>query len=265
MAMNEPGLAYAQTRLQARYGQWPDTALWRRLESITALSHFLQTARDTGLRPWLLNIALPSDCHAMETALRRQLRQHIGEVTRWLPIPWRPAAAWCGVLPDLPALQHLLGGGSAAAWLRYDEHLQPFTHDLLTMRVSALRDSRYAPLLQEGEEGADIAAAWAAHWRALWPKETSSHERAALDKLAALLDDYYTALRSERIQDSGRPREVLEQGLRRGFRRYPRQAATAFFYLALVGLSAERLRGALVRLILFPSVAPEPTASPATE
>ena len=37
--------AYVQTRLQARYGELPDSTAWRRLETITALSHLLQTAR----------------------------------------------------------------------------------------------------------------------------------------------------------------------------------------------------------------------------
>lgn len=251
--MTEPALAYLQARLQARYGLWPDGASWRRLEGITALSHFLQTARGTGLRPWLLTVAPHSDSHAMETALRRQLRQHIDEVARWLPAPWRPAAAWCAVLPELPALQHLLGGASAPAWLLQDERLQAYTDDLPARRLLALHDSRYAPLLRQGHGAADLAAAWAAHWRGLWPAGTPPRERAALDALAALLDRHYAALRSDGIADSARATDALEQRLRRGFRRHPRQAATAFYYLALAGLGLERLRGLLTRLLLFPT------------
>lgn len=277
--MTEPALAYLQARLQARYGQWPDSAAWRRLEGITTLSHFLQTARGSSLRPWLLTIAsgtrwdahrapagmapitvVHSDSHAMEAALRRQLRQHIDEVARWLPAPWRPAAAWCAVLPELPALQHLLGGASAPAWLLHDERLQAYTDDLPAQRLQALHDSRYAPLLRQGHGAADLAAAWAAHWRALWPAEAPPRERTALDALAALLDRHYAALRSDGISDSGRARDALEQGLRQGFRRHPRQAATAFYYLALTGLSLERLRGLLTRLLLFP--APPAGSSP---
>lgn len=244
--------AYVQVRLQARYGQLPDTTVWRRLEGITALSHFLQTARTTGLRPWLLTIAVHSDSHAMENALRHHLRQHIDEVSRWLPPYWRPTAAWCGVLPDLPAVQHLLGGAAAPAWLLDDERLKPYAHDLLTLRLQALRDSSYAPLLPDGNGRHDPVAAWAAHWRTLWPAQADGNDRAALATLAALLDGHYAALRSDLGQDSRRSRDHLEQRLRSGFRRHPRQAAAAFYHLALTALTLERLRSLLARLILFP-------------
>lgn len=244
--------AYVQTRLQARYGQLPETAAWRRLEGITSLPHLLQTARTTGLRPWLLNIAAHGDSHTMEKALRLQLRQLIDEVAGWLPPPWRPAAAWCGVLPDLPAVQHLLGGGATPAWVLADERLKPYGHDLQALRLQALRDSPYAPLLTGSAGGQSLAAAWSAHWRRLWPAEASAADRAALERLAALLYGYFATLRADLSQDSTRARDWLEQRLRPGFRRHARQAAAAFYYLALAGLSLERLRGLLARLILFP-------------
>lgn len=268
--------AYVQVRLQARYGQLPDDTVWRRLEGITALSHFLQTARTTGLRPWLLTIASGTrwdarsaptgaapgmvpitiaahgDNHAMEQSLRQQLLLHIDEVTRWLPVPWQPAAAWCRLLPDLPALHHLRGGTAAPAWLLDDERLKPYAHDLLALRLQALRDSPYAPLLKTGNGTVSLARTWADHWRTLWPDETDGSDRAALEGLATLLDAHYTALRSDLSQDSQRSRDQLDQRLRSGFRRHPRQAAAAFYYLALTGLTLERLRGLLTRLILFP-------------
>jgi hypothetical protein len=264
--------AYAQVRLQARYGQLPDQAVWQRLEGITALSHLLQTARTTGLRTWLLtiasgtrwdarsaptgtaplNIGVHSDSHAMEKSLRQQLRQHIEEVARWLPPPWRPAVRWCGLLPDLPALHHLLSGSDAPAWLRDDERLKPYAHDLQALRLQALRDSPYAPLLAGGNGSVDLAAVWAAHWRTLWPKEASAADRAALTELGRLFDNHYAALRSDLARDGMRARDHLDQRLRSGFRRHPHQAAAAFYYLALTGLSLERLRGQLTRLILFP-------------
>lgn len=246
--------AYAQARLQARYGQLPDAAVWRRLEAITALGHFLQTARATGLRPWLLNIApaTPGDSHAMETSLRRQLRQHIAEVSRWLPPPWRPATAWCGLLPDLPAVQHLLGHADLPAWLYEDEQLKPYTHALRDLRLQALHDSPYAPLLGDGNGTGEPGAAWAAHWRALWPAEATAAERAALEELAARFADHYAILRGDTAQDSRRAGDALERRLRLGFRRHPRQPAAAFHYLALCGLTLQRLRGLLARLILFP-------------
>lgn len=244
--------AYVQVRLQARYGQLPDSTVWHRLEGITALSHFLQTARTTGLRPWLLNIAAHSDIHAMEKSLRRQLRQHIDEVTRWLPPPWRPAAVWWGLLPDLPALQHLLSSAGAPPWLLDDERLKPYTHDLRDLRLQALRDSPYAPLLNGSNNTSNLAAAWANHWQTLWPATATGADRAALERLAAQFANHYAILRNGRAQDSLRTRDHLDHHLRQGFRRHPHQAAAAFYYLALAGLSLERLRGLLTRLILFP-------------
>jgi hypothetical protein len=244
--------AYVQPRLQARYGQLPDATDWRRLEAITALSHLLQTARTTGLRPWLFNIAAQGDSHMMEKSLRVQLRHHIDEVARWLPPPWRPALAWCAVLPDLPALQHLLDGAATPGWLLDDERLKPYGNDLQALRLQALRDSPYAPLLDGAPGETHLAAAWAAHWRSLWPLQVSAAERAALEQLAGLLEAYYAALGADASSDSTPARAWLERRLRAGFRHYPRQGATAYYYLALVGLSLERLRGLLARLILFP-------------
>lgn len=243
--------AYAQVRLQARYGQLPDAGVWQRLESITVLGHFLQTARTTVLRPWLLTIAAHGDSHAMETALRRALREHVTEVARWLPPAWRPAMAWCSLLADLPALQHLRGGGEIPAWLHDDERLKPYTHDLQPLRLQALRDSPYAPLLDD-DDGTAPGTAWAAHWRTLWPAEATASERAALEGLATLFADHYAILRSDLGQDSRRADDELERRLRLGFRRHPRQPATAFYYLALCGLTLRRLRGLLARLLLFP-------------
>lgn len=244
--------AYVQTRLQARYGQLPESPAWRRLEGISSLPHLLQTARTTGLRPWLLNIAAHSDGHTMEKALRQQLRQLIDEVAHWLPPPWRPAVAWCGVLPDLPAVQHLLGAAATPAWVLADERLKPYGHNLPALRLQALRDSLYAPLLTGPADGQVLAAVWSAHWRGLWPAETTAADRAALERLAGLLDRYFATLRADLTQDSARARDWLEQRLRLGFRRHPRQAAAAFYYLALAGLGLERLRGLLIRLALFP-------------
>ncbi len=244
--------AYVQARLQARYGQQPDRGAWRRLQAITSLSHFLQVARTTPLRPWLLNIPAHGDSHAVEKSLRRQLFDHLDEVMRWLPQPWRPALRWCGVLPDLPALQHLLGGRPAPAWVLDDHRLKHYSHELPALRLQALRDSPYAPLLgQDG--GRDLSVAWRRHWRTLWPADIAAAEAAALNQLADAVTAYYAALAAAAGRDSDTARDWIEQRLRHGFRRHPQQAAAAFYYLALTALTVEQLRGLLLRLSLFPA------------
>lgn len=243
--------AYVQARLQARYGQQPDRGAWRRLQGIASLSHFLQVARTTPLRPWLLNIPAHGDSHALEKSLRRQLFDQLDEVTRWLPPPWQPALRWCGVLPDLPALQHLLGGRPAPAWVLDDHRLKPYSHELPALRLQALRDSPYAPLLGQNG-GRDLAAAWRRHWRTLWPGDIAAADAAALNRLADTVTTYYAALAGAG-HNSETAHDWLEQRLRHGFRRHPQQAAAAFYYLALTALTVEQLRGLLLRLSLFPA------------
>lgn len=250
---------YAQARLQARYGQQPDETEWQRLQSITAFSHLLQTARNGTLRPWLLGIGPHSNGHFVEDSLRRQLRQHITEVAHWLPAAWHPAVHWCAVLPDLPALQHLLAGHAAPPWTRDDARLKPCTHDLAVLRLQALRESAYAPLLLPATAAApDLTAAWLHEWRRRWPTEATATDRRALDALVRDVAAYRQTLAEAEHGSSDYARTWLERRLRRAFRRQPRQAATAFIYLALCALQLERLRGMLLRLILFPAGSPPP-------
>jgi len=243
--------AYVQARVQARLGRLPSPTAWQRLEAITALGHFLQTARSSGLRPWLHTIGPQSGAHEVEGALRRHLRNEIDEVARWLPTAWRPAAWWCAVLPDLPALQHLLRGEPAPEWLRRDPWLRPYGHDLQAVRLQALRESAYAPLLvsTEAEDGLGISAAWSRHWHRLWPHEgTDAAGVAAVEQAVA---DHFATLRLPATRGSVPSRGHLEQRLRRLLRRSRGRPAAAFAYLTVAGIHMERLRGKLARLIHF--------------
>jgi hypothetical protein len=145
--------AYAQARLQARHGARPNAATWRRLEGISDLLHFLQSARTTGLRPWVLHFSARTDIHAMELSLRQQFRDYIADVASWQPVAWRKTVLWVQRLLDLPGLQHLLMGERAAAWMRDDPVLKPFATGNLRARLEALQDSDFAPLVQAWQAG----------------------------------------------------------------------------------------------------------------
>ena len=45
--------AYAQVRLQSRFGQRADEHVWLRLHNILDLASYLQVAQQTPLRPWV--------------------------------------------------------------------------------------------------------------------------------------------------------------------------------------------------------------------
>ncbi|MEA2078575.1 MAG: hypothetical protein U9P00_01725, partial [Pseudomonadota bacterium] len=58
--------AYAQARLQARHGQRADEKVWRHLHSTGDLSNYLQMARQTVLRPWVIGIDGSQSSHDIE-------------------------------------------------------------------------------------------------------------------------------------------------------------------------------------------------------
>ncbi len=243
--------AYSQARLQAHHGARPDATTWRRLEGVGDLLHFLQSARTTGLRPWVLHFSARTDIHAMELSLRRQLRNYIADVASWQPVAWRKPVLWVERLLDLPALQHLLMGERAPAWMRNDPVLKPFATDNLRARLEALQDSGFAPLVQTWQAGRPLLDGWRERWHGLWPR-LSSTVAAPLERLEVHLQRLVQSLRAdgggERSQQAC---QRLAEKLGYEFRRYTHQPAAAFIHLALVALDLERLRAGLMRRALF--------------
>lgn len=243
--------AYAQARLQARHGTRPNAATWRRLEGVGDLLHFLQSARTTGLRPWVLHFSARTDIDAMELSLRQQFRYYIAEVASWQPVAWRKPVLWVQRLLDLPGLQHLLMGERAPAWMRDDPVLKPFATDNLRARLEALQDSDFAPLVQTWQEGSPLLGAWQRRWRALWP-QISSTAAAPVERLEVHLQRHLRSLReADSVERSQQACQGLAEKLVYEFRRHTHQPAAAFMHLALVALDLERLRAALVRRTLF--------------
>lgn len=244
--------AYAQTRLQARHGMRPDARTWRRLASIGDLLHFLQTARTTPLRPWVLHFTAETSIHDVELSLRAQFRHYVWEVANWQPAPWRSAVLWVKRLPDLPALQHLLLGQPIPRWVRQDPTLQPFAIESRPALIEALRNSDCGPLLQAWQEGIGLSESWLQHWRTLWPK-AGTMLTTPLELCTKRIQTYLVDLSKQPAGSSSqKARAVLAEQLTRDFRRHTHQPAATFVHLGLVALDLQQLRGALVRRAVFP-------------
>jgi hypothetical protein len=241
---------YAQARVQARFGTRPDEHIWLRLQGIGEIGSYLQAARQTGLRRWVLGISPAHDSHDIELALRQKFRTHIDEVANWPPQPWRAALRWLKCLPDLPAIQHLLDGGAATAWMRRDPALAVYTDAASLQPPQSLPASDTAILAKSLQQGDTPFQSWLQHWRELQPKpdRTCATFQPGMRQLEDLL---CTQLTPTTGATTPMLREALALRLRATFRRYSFQPAAVSAYLALTALDLERLRGDLLQRALF--------------
>ncbi len=243
--------AYAQTRLQAHHARFPNEAEWQRLEAITDIEHLLDVLRNSPLRPWVISLNAQMDSHRLEQTLRTLFRDYIEAVASWQPAKWRAAVRWTKHLPDLPALEHLLERSVVPEWIRTDPVLRPFALESPSLRAQALEESEYAPMIRAGhEEPRYLVLGWNRHWRTLWPR-TSAAESRPLEWLASRLGEQQEMLVSGQVRASRPARQGLLAILVPAFRRHPFQPATAFLHLAITAIHLERLRGALLELLLF--------------
>ncbi|WP_303901498.1 hypothetical protein [Thiohalomonas denitrificans] len=243
--------AYAQTRLQASHACFPGEAEWQRLEAITHTEHLLDRLRTSPMRPWVSSLNAQMDAHRMEQTLRLLFRDYIDAVALWQPPEWQAAVQWTKRLADVAALQHLLEHSVTAEWIRSDPALRTFALDDPNRRVRALRESAYAPMIEAWRnEPQRLVSGWDRHWQTLWPR-TSTAERRALEWLAGQLYEQQEMLASGELHDSRAARQRLMTGLLPEFRQRTFQPAAAFLHLAITAIHLERLRGVLLRLLLF--------------
>ena len=202
--MSRAELAYAQARLQARYGARPGESTWRRLRASASLPHFLEAARASELRPWLTAIHARSRADEIEQALQRAFAAEVREVASWLPEAWRPA------------FDFVLDSGTR----------------------------------QFGD-------AWLKEFRATWPR-MQRQDRDGLQRFTdALLVHHQRMANCPETSDGWEIRAGLERETVRRFRLHAERPTAAFCFLALVLLDLERLRGALLRRLLFADVGSE--------
>ena len=241
--------AYAQARLQARHGARADAQLWRRLGAIGDFTSYLQAARRSALRPWVLGIQVSESSHSIELHLRQQFRGYVNEVAQWLPPRWSDSVRWVKRLPDLPALQYLMNGEAARAWMLEDPALRVFASETIAPRLDAMRNSDVEPLLTAWNRGDALPGAWLDQWQRLWPVQQKSGS--GLIYLADLLRHHMQSLNTPGAVSTDELRSQVERRLGVAFRRYSFEPAASCAHLALIALDLEKLRGELARRLLF--------------
>jgi hypothetical protein len=225
-----PRWSYVQARLQARHGERLDEAAWRLLEGARSAEQFLERARGSFLERFVARLESRMSSHMVERILRAEWRDYVREVANWAPKEWRPAVRWAGAAAALP----LLAGATnpdRSAWLAEDA-------------------GTYSVAQVIGGDG-PVAERWLARWLRLWPKARIA-ECKELKRLIDIFEEQFADLEKADMQDSSRRhREKLAGGLIRLFRRHPATPLALFCHLALEWLELERLRGGMVRRILF--------------
>jgi hypothetical protein len=244
-------LEYAQARLQSRHGERASESAWQQLETARELPALLQTARGSALRRWVAGLTASASAAQIEAVLRAQWRAAVAEVTGWMPGAWQPALAWCAVLPELPWLQHLARGGEAQPWMHDDAAWGTLYAAPPQARAAALAGGPWGALIVAWSAPTRLAQAWQDEWTRRLPEPL----READDSLRQLLA---VCLRHAANFDAAPPgpggllRRDLQARLALLLRRSTLQPAAAFIHLALSALDLERLRGELLRRVLFP-------------
>ncbi len=245
------GFEYAQARIQARYARRPSESVWTQLDAAQGFAAYLEGARTTVLRPWVESLSGRSDVHDVEHSIRGTLYTSIHTTARWVPGPWSGAVTWLQWLVYLPALEYLLGGGRVLAWMREGHRLRPYLADSSKAREQALAAAGGAYLVEAWESERTLLAGWLDGWRASWPRD-GSERLAALQALTELLVEHVRRFSAAPPASGWSGRRSLAKRLELRFRRHALTPAAVFAYLALLALDLERLRGGLVRRVLFP-------------
>lgn len=246
--------AYAQARLQARHGLRPSEATWRLLSASVDLGHYLQSARGTSLSVWVEHLQPGTDIHEIERSLRADWARYVGLVASWPPAVWRPAVNWTSVLVYLPAVAHLLGGGSPspAPWMHNEPVLAVLAQeDEQGARVASLTTTPLAPLRGVWQAGTGVIEAWRDHWHSLRPR-SDTRTVSGLAILEARIVGHLAGARGG-LPGGLRLREKLAADMTRLFRDYAQTPVAVFSHLMLIALDIERLRAGLVRRKLFPA------------
>jgi hypothetical protein len=248
MAVAEsPRLAYAQARVQSRHGLRPQPDDWRMAESTTGAGPYLDALRQTSLAAQLKGMDASAEPEALERGFRAAWREAVAEHADWGPAEWQPAVQWLAVLPDLPALAHLLAGGKVPPWLRADPVLGALAWDEPGKRREAVHGSPFAALA--GGDDHPVMLRWVEAWRDRLPDTAAGDE--ALEALLRRLLAHFAAM-AEPDADGRLLRRELRAELERRLRHGAGTMLAVFCHLLLEGLDLERARGGLLLRRVLP-------------
>lgn len=242
---------YTQTRLQARHGMRPDERTWQLVESQKDLANFLQSARQTNLKNWVMGLQATDTHHLIELSLLKLYRDYINDIASWVPLSWRRSVEWSASLTYLPALQHLLSGNSVQEWMLQDPVLKQYTATHLEQRTNAFLQSEFAPLVHAWQAGDSLLLTWMQSWQSLWPDKRAK-QQVALHTMNTLLNQHLTNFLHIAPNTAWRNRQQLAHKLAMLFRKYSYQPVAVFIHLLLIALDVERLRGGIMQRCLFP-------------
>lgn len=237
-------VAYAQARIQARFGDRPTDTFWRELEAGRDFPHLIEVARASSVSDAALSLAPSLAAHALEARLRGRWQGVCAEVAHWYPPAWQPAMLWIGWLPWLPPLVWLQRTGAAPPWLADDVVLGDLITAEAPARAELLAQGPLAPLAAAWQDGGDLAQAWRLHWRSTWP-EGPERERGGLERLDAVLAAFTpgSVVAGGPVFDA--VVEVAQAAATRVFRRLAGTPVAGVAVLMLLLLDHLRLRAAL--------------------
>jgi hypothetical protein len=256
MSRTDLSFAFAQARMQARFGARPGTADWQQIEATRDLGALLQLLRDGPLDRWTARLPARPGAHEIERRLREEWLDAVDEIASWQPSGWRDATRWMRWIVYLPSLQKFARGGRALAWMRADPVLGPIVARGPAERRTALRDTPLEALQSGFTDTPDVIGAWSRYWQSLWPPART--QRIPLARLHALLRRTRSELAEAPPEATSREMlGTLERRLTLLFRRHPLSPAATASFVALMMLDQQRLRGALtVRSLRDAPVAP---------
>lgn len=235
--------AYAQARCQARFAVHTRTA-WNAYADGDNTGNVTVESR-ARLHPLLATVSTDTGLHDVERLTRAVFKRIIADVTRWVPQAWRAAIGWLAIIVDLPAIQHLLDGGEAYAWLQDDAQVA------LWMQVGTKQNPlpqelrEWLPLVTQRVPGETLADTWCRCWQQRWPPD----ERAAHRQLLRLKDMMLRSRQSllnRNTADAAVEAGRLEQQLIRFFRQDAQTPAAICAYLGLVWMELLRFRAGLI-------------------
>ncbi|MBU1192059.1 MAG: hypothetical protein KKE76_10120 [Gammaproteobacteria bacterium] len=251
---------YIQARLQARHGQRPDAAFWQRLGALRDLSLFLQTARTSGLRPWLEGISPDIQPHRIEQLLRQRFRSEAQLVAGWQPRAWKAATDWIAFWVDLPALGALLRSERPPDWMKNDPDYHSLAELPREARAEALLQTPWAALAPRRGNTDDLRSVWFKEWKRRRPRD-NTRNLAQVDRLAKALHTPRAGNEQPATSTAAdvAAREQWRSMLNFRFRELTRAPVSAMVYLFMIHQDMERLRGDLLQRRLFTTATTETT------
>jgi hypothetical protein len=183
--------------------------------------------------------------------MRAHWRERVAAIAAWMPSAWRASIEWCGLWVDLPVLQHLARGGAPPRWLRDDPLDAVLREGRVAPRDRVRGEAGPASLLAAGRVDPErLASLWRAEWCRRLPIRIS--ESTLLAEFVRVLAQHAAAFRDPLQVEGWALRRALHARLSQLFRRATLDPAAAFIFLALSALECERLRGEILRRVVFP-------------